>query len=316
VRQKLGAEREFDLDRDHICTNIALMRRLPPLRALEAFIRVVRLGSARSAANELGLSPSALSRRISNLESFTGRKLFSRSGQTMKLTDEGRIFYDAVAPHLESLAAAVESQSENMQLMRLRLGVMPLFGTQRLFPRLNELRKAHPRLHLDIDTSPHLVHRVGDTLDAAITLADQPDPSLYSVQLDHNTVHAIASAELVAELGENPGIEALSQQTFLLHTDMVGSFDAWKTALGLEKLQPAAIDHYDSGQLILEAAAQGMGIAMMHDDHLVRNNDPRLARLFDKSIESPYSYWFLCRPADLEARPVRIFHDWVVEAGL
>ncbi|WP_120078078.1 LysR family transcriptional regulator [Aurantiacibacter odishensis] len=292
------------------------MRRLPPLRALEAFIRVVRLGSARSAATELGLSPSALSRRISNLESFTGRKLFSRSGQTMRLTDEGRAFYDAVAPHLESLAAAVETQSENLQLMRLRLGVMPLFGTQRLFPRLIELRKAHPRLHLDIDTGPHLIDRVGDTLDAAITLTHRPDSSLYSVQLDHNTVHAIASAQLVEEIGENPGIDVLSQQTFLLHTDMVMSFDAWKAALGLEKLQPAAIDHYDSGQIILEAAAQGMGIAMMHDDHLNRINDPRLARIFDKQIESPYSYWFVCRPADLAARPVRIFHDWIVNAGL
>ncbi|MFB0610939.1 LysR substrate-binding domain-containing protein [Aurantiacibacter poecillastricola] len=292
------------------------MRRLPPLRALEAFIRVVRLGSARSAASELGLSPSALSRRISNLESFTGRKLFSRSGQSMKLTDEGRVFYDAVAPHLESLAAAVESQSENLQLLRLRLGVMPLFGTQRLFPRLSELRKAHPRLHLDIDTGPHLVDRVGDTLDAAIALTVQPDASLYSVQLDQNTVHAIASSQLADEIGENPDIEVLSQQTFLLHTDMVMSFDAWKAALGLEKLQPAAIDHYDSGQLILEAAAQGMGIAMMHDDHLKRVNDPRLARLFDAKIDSPYSYWFICRPADLEARPVRIFHDWLVQAGL
>lgn len=292
------------------------MRRLPPLRALEAFIRVVRLGSARSAASELGLSPSALSRRISNLESFTGRKLFSRSGQTMKLTDEGRVFYDAVAPHLESLAAAVESQSENLRLMRLRLGVMPLFGTQRLFPRLSELRKAHPRLHLDIDTGPHLIDRVGDTLDAAITLTAKPDPSLYSVQLDHNTVHAIASADMVAEIGENPSLEELSDQTFLLHTDMVLSFEAWKAALGLEKLQPAAIDHYDSGQLILEASAQGMGIALMHDDHLNRINDPRLARLFDVEIESPYSYWFICRPADLEARPVKIFHDWLVNAGL
>ncbi|GAA5052442.1 transcriptional regulator GcvA [Erythrobacter westpacificensis] len=292
------------------------MRRLPPLRALEAFIRVVRLGSARSAATELGLSPSALSRRISNLESFTGRKLFSRSGQTMRLTDEGRAFYDAVAPHLESLAAAVETQSENLQLMRLRLGVMPLFGTQRLFPRLIELRKAHPRLHLDIDTGPHLIDRVGDTLDAAITLTHRPDPSLYSVQLDQNTVHAIASAQLAEEMGENPGIDVLSKQTFLLHTDMVMSFDAWKAALGLEKLQPAAIDHYDSGQIILEAAAQGMGIAMMHDDHLNRINDPRLARIYDKQIESPYSYWFVCRQADLAARPVRIFHDWIVNAGL
>ena len=292
------------------------MRRLPPLRSLEAFIRVVRLGSARSAASELGLSPSALSRRISNLEGFTGRKLFSRSGQSMKLTDEGRHFYDAVAPHLEALAAAVESESETLQVQRLRLGVMPLFGTQRLFPRLSELRKSHPRLHLDIDTGPHLIDRVGDTLDAAITLTDRPDPSLYSVQLDENTVHAIANVDLADQLGSTPDVARLKSQTFLLHTDMVASFDAWKRALGLEKLRPAAIDHYDSGQLILEAAAQGLGIAVMHDDHLARLNDPRLTRLYDVEIASPYSYWFLCRPADLEARPVRIFHDWLVSAGL
>ena len=292
------------------------MRRLPPLRSLEAFIRVVRLGSARSAATELGLSPSALSRRISNLEGFTGRKLFSRSGQSMKLTDEGRHFYDAVAPHLEALAAAVETESETLQVQRLRLGVMPLFGTQRLFPRLSELRKSHPRLHLDIDTGPHLIDRVGDTLDAAITLTDRPDPSLYSVQLDENTVHAIANVDLAAQLGDTPDVARLKRQTFLLHTDMVASFDAWKRALGLQKLRPAAIDHYDSGQLILEAAAQGLGIAVMHDDHLARLNDPRLTRLYDVEIASPYSYWFLCRPADLEARPVRIFHDWLVSAGL
>ncbi len=292
------------------------MRRLPPLRALEAFVRVVRLGSARAAASELGLSPSALSRRVTNLEDFTGRKLFSRSGQAMKLTDEGRMFYDAVAPHLEALAASVEAQSENLQLLRLRLGVMPLFGTQRLFPRLPELRRLHPRLHLDIDTGPHLIDRVGDTLDAAITLTTKPDPSFHAVQLDHNTIHAICNKQLAEELGDEPDLEALEKQTFLLHNDMTLSFDAWKKALGFEKLQPAAIDHYDSGQLILEAAAQGLGIALMHDDHMLRNNDPRLAKLYDVHVESPHSYWFICRPADLEARPVRIFHDWLVSAGL
>ena len=292
------------------------MRTLPPLRALEAFIRTVRLGSARAAANELGLSPSALSRRIGNLENFTGRKLFSRSGQTMRLTDEGRTFYEAVAPHLEALAAAVESESENLQVQRLRLGVMPLFGTQRLFPRLGELRARHPRLHLDIDTGPHLIDRVGDTLDAAITLTTDPDPGLYSVQLDQNTIHAIANTQLVAELGETPDAKALAKQTFLVHTDMPQSFEAWKAALGISGMQPAAVDHYDSGQLILEAAAQKIGIAIMHDDHLKRNKDPRLAKLYDQSVASPYSYWFICRPADLEARPVKIFHDWLVQAGL
>src|SRR5690606_19530039 len=164
---------------------------LPPLRALEAFVRVVRLGSARAAAAELGLSPSALSRRIGGLEEFTGRKLFSRSGQAMRLTDEGRQFYDSVAPHLEALAIAVEAQSENLQLLRLRLGVLPLFGTQRLFPRLPELRERHPRLHIDIDTGPHLIDRVGDTLDAAILLTTDPGPHLHSVRLDRNKVPAI-----------------------------------------------------------------------------------------------------------------------------
>lgn len=293
------------------------MRRLPPLRALEAFVRTVRLGSARAAADELGLSASALSRRIGNLEEFTGKKLFSRSGQAMRLSDDGRNFYDAIAPHLEALAMAVETQSENLQLMRLRLGVLPLFGTQRLFPRLPELRALHPRLHIDIDTGPHLIDRVGDTLDAVIGLMTDPEPSLHQVQLDQNTLHAMCSRALADKIGPRPGVEALSEQTFLLHTDMPLSFDAWKAALGLQALQPAAIDNYDSGQLILEAAAQGLGVAMMHDDHLKRNNDPRLAKLYDgEVVASPYSYWFVCRPVDLENRPVRLFRDWLVEAGL
>lgn len=279
-------------------------------------MRTVRLGSARAAATEIGLSPSALSRRINSLEDFTGRKLFSRSGQTMKLTDEGRTFYDTIAPAFDALATAVENQSENLQLLRLRLGVLPLFGTQRLFPRLPELRKLHPRLHIDIDTGPHLMDRVGDTLDAAILLTTRPGSSYHAVQLDQNTVHAICSGELAAQLGQDPAIEALEQQTFLIHSDLPQSFDAWKAAVGMPGLQPQAIDHYDSGQLILEAAAQGLGIAMMHDDHLKRANDPRLAHLFDVKVQSPYSYWFVCRPADLENRPVRIFHEWLVGAGL
>jgi len=279
-------------------------------------VRTVRLGSARAAADELGLSPSALSRRIGNLEEFTGKKLFSRNGQTMRLTDEGRNFYDAVAPHLETLAAAVEAQSENLQLLRLRLGVTPLCGTQRRFPRLPELRQRHPRLHIDIDTGPQPLSRVGDTLDAAIVISTDPGPGLHKVRLDHNTVHAISSKSLVERIGSEPSIEALAEQTFLVHTDMPLSFDAWKAALGMRGLQPMAIDHYDSGQLILEAAAQGLGIAIMHDDHIARNNDPRLAKIYDVQVESPYSYWFVCRTIDLEMRPLRLFHEWLVEARL
>jgi LysR family glycine cleavage system transcriptional activator len=294
---------------------------LPPLRALEAFMRTVRLGSARAAAEEIGLSPSALSRRITNLEEFVGKKLFTRARQSMQLTDEGQAFYEAVNPHLESLARAVESQSDNISLLRLRLGVLPMFGSQRLFPRLGELRKRHPLLHIDIDTAPHLEGRVGDTLDAAIILSRGPDTNLHAVRLDHNLVHAICSKDIARAVTDDVHADQidpdrLAKQTFLIHNELPESFRAWKQAHRLEDMEPAAIDHYDSGQLMLEAAAQGLGIAIMHDDHLRRAGDSRLTNLGSIEVESPYSYWFVCKPTALEARPVRIFHDWLVRAEL
>jgi len=279
-------------------------------------VRVVRLGSAKAAASELALSPSALSRRVAALEDFTGKRLFTRQHQAMKLTEEGQAFYNVVGPKLEELAEAVESQIDRGQVLRLHLGVPTLFGGQRLFPRLPELRKLHPRLHIDIDTGAHLEDRVGDTLDAAIILAKEPDPNFYRIQLDHNKVYGIVSRGLAEEIGSAPDVETLSKQTILIHNDLFDSFEAWKTAIGMPQLEPASIDRFDSGQLVLEAAAQGLGIAIMHDDHFRRSHDNRLARLFDIDVESPYRYWFVCRPKALETRPVRIFHEWLLQAGL
>lgn len=291
-------------------------RRLPPLRALEAFVRTVRGGSARAAADELGLSPSALSRRIGNLETFVGKRLFTRARQSMSLTDEGQAFYEAINPHLEALARAVENQSENFSLLRLHLGVLPLFGSQRLFPKLAELRRSHPLLHIDIDTGAHLEDRVGDTLDAAIILSRGPSRGLHAVRLDHNMVRAIGNRAIASSMGSAPDRATLQRQTFLVHNELPESFVAWTAEIGMPDLEPAAIDHFDSGQLMLEAAAQGLGIAIMHDDHVRRAHDDRLAQVFDIAVESPYSYWFVCKPAALEERPVRIFHDWLVQAGL
>jgi LysR family glycine cleavage system transcriptional activator len=97
---------------------------------------------------------------------------------------------------------------------------------------------------------------------------------------------------------------------------MTRAFDQWKKAVGLPDLQPANIDHLDSGPLMLEAAAQGLGIAIMHGGHFSDANDPRLVRLFDHDVDSPYSYWFVCRKRDKKNRAVRVFHDWVIKAGL
>jgi LysR family transcriptional regulator, glycine cleavage system transcriptional activator len=199
----------------------------------------------------------------------------------------------------------------------LRLAVMPLFATQRLFPHLGALRQRHPQLHIDIETTPHAVARLGEGLDAAIVLSKDIDPVLYAHELDHDEVYLIGRKDLAdsPKALKSPG--DLAQHTVLLHRDMGQAFDAWKEAVGLPELQPLAIDNYDSGQLMLEAAAQGLGVAVMHASHFNEAGDARLVRLFPETrVESPYRYYFVCRPRALQTRAVRIFRDWLVGADI
>ncbi|GAO40172.1 putative LysR family transcriptional regulator [Sphingomonas changbaiensis NBRC 104936] len=287
------------------------MRRLPPLTAIEAFVQVARLGSIKIAAEELALSSPALSRRIQALERFLGRALFDRAPGAMRLNGDGEKLLDAIAPHINGLTDAIEDLTTEGNVLRLRLGVLPLFASQQIFPHLAELRALHPELHLDIDTGGHALARLGDGLDAAIVLARDIDPALYACRLDRNRVLAIAAKSLAKGPGAITRPADLARTTVFLHRDMPETFEAFCQALGIAGLEPLAIDHFDSGQLILEAAAQGLGVAFMHESHFENAHDDRLVRLFDVQVDSPYSYWFACRPRALESRAVRLFRDWL-----
>ncbi len=290
------------------------MRRLPPLSAVEAFVHVARLGSVKAAAEELSLSSPALTRRIQALERFVGHPLFERRHQAVTLNPDGeRLLSEVVAP-LDALALAMERGSGNSEMMRLRLAVPSLFASQRLMPNLPTLRAQHPDLHIDIDTGANRIARLDDGLDAAIAITTEVDPNLYSRRIDSNCVIAIGSREIQQgpQAIRNPA--QLADATIFLHRDMPETFTYWREAIGIPDLQPAAIDHFDSGQLILDAAAQGLGVAFMLESHLAGSSDDRLVRLFDHRVESPYSYWFACRRSSLSRRPVRIFHDWLFES--
>jgi len=289
------------------------MRRLPPLGAIEAFVQVARLGSVKAAAEDLALSAPALSRRVQSLERFVGRSLFARRHQAMVLNDDGERLLGQLAPVLDQLSDAVEAMTSGTELLRLRLGVLPLFASQRLFPKLGALREAHPELHLDIDTAAHGIARLGEGLDAVIALARDIDPTLYAKRLDRNSVYVIGARSLLDGPDPVTRPEQLSRLTVLLHRDMPDNFAAWRQRAGLGEVEPLAVDQFDSGALMLEAAAQGLGVAFMMASHLDDANDPRLVRLFDVEVESPYSYWFVCRPRALQQKPVRVFHDWLVE---
>jgi LysR family glycine cleavage system transcriptional activator len=287
------------------------MRRLPPLTAIEAFVQVARLGSVKAAAEALSLSSPALSRRIQSLERHIGTPLFERRHQAINLNGDGERLLEEIGPSIDALALAIERAAGDGDLMRLRLAVPSLFASQRLMPALPDLRKLHPDLHIDLDTAAHRLARLDDGLDAAIVIAADVDPNLYSRRIDSNRMVAIASREFKEGPNAIAHPSELSRATVLVHRDMPETFTYWREAVGLPDLQPAAIDIFDAGQLILDAAAQGLGVALMLDSHLSASRDERLVQLFDLWVESPYSYWFACRRSALARRPVRLFHDWL-----
>ena len=285
------------------------MKRLPPLTAVEAFVQTARLGSIKAAAESLSLSSPALSRRVQAMERFVGRPLFERRHQAILLNPDGEQLLLEIGPALEELGHAMERASGHKELMRLKLAVLPLFASHRLMPRLGELRALQPDLHVELDTRPHAITRLDEGLDAAIALAKEVDDSLYSVKLGSNRVVAVGGRGM--QKLNDPA--QLKDMTVLLHRDLPEAFDFWLESVGLPGLQPAAIDHFDSGQLILDAAAEGLGVAFMFEMHLEHAHNPKLVRLFDVAAPSPYAYWFACRRAALGRRPVRIFHDWLLE---
>ena len=284
------------------------MRRLPPVGSIQAFVAVARLGTLKAAADALALSSPALTRRIQSLEQFIGAPLFDRQHNSVELNTRGATFLAEIEPHVDALSLAVERVSTPPNSLRVRIAVPSLFASQRLMPALPELRARHPKLTVEVDTAPNRLSLLHEGADAAIVISEEVDERLYSRLLGKGRIAAIGSRQAAIS---DPA--DLRRVPILLHRQMPKLFDAWRKSVGMPDLEPADINYFDAGQLILDAAAGGLGVAFMLDSHLACSVDGRLVQLFNHTAESPYVYWFACLPAALERRPVRIFHDWLFD---
>lgn len=289
------------------------MRRLPPLGSIQAFVQVARLGSIKAAADALALSSPALTRRIQSLEQLLGQPLFDRQHNSVQLNGEGERFLREVGPHIDALGEAVDrvTTSASPGAMRIRIAVPSLFASQRLMPSLRSLRQQHPSLAIDVDTGTNRLSRLGEGLDAAIVIAESIDDRYYSRLIESGRVVPIGARGLVEGPDALRSHDDIARLPILLHRDLPNAFKAWREAIGRPDLEPASVSSYDAGQLILDAAGEGLGIAFMFDGHLSSSSDERLVQVFAERAESPYSYWFACLPGALHRRPVRLFHDWL-----
>ena len=180
-------------------------------------------------------------------------------------------------------------------------------------PALLSLRDEHPNLLIDVDTGANRLGRLGDDVDAVIAIAADIDDRYYARRLERGRVVTVGSKRLQSGVDAIRAPADLERVPILLHRDMPDAFDEWRRRIGLPELTPASVSYYDAGQLILDAAAEGLGIAFMHDSHIAHSSDARLVQMFEETVLSPYAYWYVCPPDALKRRPVSALHDWLFE---
>jgi LysR family transcriptional regulator, glycine cleavage system transcriptional activator len=177
------------------------MRKLPPLGMLRAFEAAARHLSFKAAADELGVTPTAISHQIRQLEQLSGQALFRRSPRPLALTACGARLFPVLKEGLDSFAAAMAGISdETEQPLPLRLTTTNAFAHRWLVPRLPLWQQAHPRIALDVNGTDALIDLRAGEADVAIRYQRHPPSALASHELFRDTFWPVCSPALLAAM--------------------------------------------------------------------------------------------------------------------
>jgi LysR family glycine cleavage system transcriptional activator len=241
-------------------------RRLPPLNALRAFETAARHMNFSRAAEELSVTPGAVSQQIQNLEDYVGAALFKRTPKGLLLTDAAQTALPALREAFDRLGEAASLLTAAVDGRRVTVSAAPSFAAKWLVPRLGRFEAQHPEVDVWLSAGMELVDFASGEVDIAIRYGAGRYPGLEVTKLMAETVLPVASPELLTERPlETP--EDLGHHT-LLHD---GSPDAdescpdwamWLAARGVKGVDGARGPRFNQSSLVIEAAMNGRGVAL------------------------------------------------------
>jgi LysR family glycine cleavage system transcriptional activator len=284
-----------------------------PLNAVRVFEAVARLGGVRSAADELGVTPPAVSHQLAKLEDFLGAPLFVRRGRGLELTEAARDYLVEIGPGLEAISRATVSASQRRSREMLTLAAPPSLISTWLIPHLTDFISRYPEYDLRVIDRMTLDPEERG-IDIAIEYRFEPDPSFISEIFLKDELVALASPEYV---GRN-NIRSLEDLRGLNLIETDRRLTSWKSLLSDFSWAAGQCYLYVSYSLhAFEAASRGLGIALgnkANAAHMV--NEGRLCVPFElvTSVKSPTpSYFLTTMPHKTHIKKVRIFYDWLSE---
>lgn len=287
---------------------------LPSMTALTSFEAAVRHGGFSRAGEAIGLTQSAVSRQIAQLEEWLQTPLFDRVGRRVQLNDAGRAYADELLPALDRIRRATSRMATQRSPSALRIATLPSFGMRWLAPRLPHLSALHPQLVVDFAARSQPFDFAHDEFDAAIHFGtpDEWPGATMDFLFREEAVPVCAPGWLATHPLRQPA-DLLAAPLFS-QSSRRDAWSRWFAAAGVEAgtFPPApAFEHF---LMLAQAAAAGAGVALILS-FLIRPEleSGSLVIPFARPLSSDHAY-YLARPVDAQEHPaLSQFRDWIVD---
>ncbi|MHA6161991.1 LysR substrate-binding domain-containing protein [Pseudomonas sichuanensis] len=276
-----------------------MLKHWPPLNALRGFEAAARLGSFHKAAEALNLTQSAISQQIRSLESYLEQPLFHRTGRSVSLTDAGHDLLSTTQTLLQQLAVGIRRLDQYRKPNQLVVNTTPAFARHWLLPRLADFHQRYPEVDLWLFTSFEVPDMASETIDLAIRddIGAQAECS-FSV-LHQDLLYPACHPDLAA------------QGRTTLHGEREMDWSHWQVEGGEDVGQQGKGLNFSDPGLLLEAAGEGLGIALVSQllaQRLVEQG--RLQALSAQRVRGPA--WSCLVHRDSQDDPqARRFLEWL-----
>jgi DNA-binding transcriptional LysR family regulator len=281
--------------------------RIPPIQCLLTFEALARLRSVTLAADELCVTPSAVSHRVRQLEQILGAKLFGRSD--FSLTTEGSEYLAHVREGLAVLGR-FPGRDTPQRKRKLKVAVTPTFARSMLMPRLRAFIEAYPEVDLTLQVTIPLLDVVAEDADLTIRFGSGRYADVEHLCLMTDEVTPLASPAFLRENGPFDTIEDLLAAKLL--KSPLEPWRTWFLAHGVDAPEPAEGSSFNDIGLMCDAAAQGLGIALVRlklGQPWIENG--ALERLSERNVPSPHAHYLCWRTGTMERWECAAFAEWL-----
>lgn len=294
-----------------------MTRRLPPLNSLRAFEAAARHLSMVRAAEELHVTPGAVSQQVKQLEDLVGQPLFKR-GKALALSDAGRSALPLLSDAFDRLERAAAQLQAGRRDGPLVVSTPPTFAARWLVPRLEDFHAKHPEIELRLSATRRLVDFDLEDVDLAIRFGSGDFRGLRVERLMSETLVPVAAPALAEGIASPADIarRPLIDDEYHSSNRIIPDWETWLISQGVAIEAPLRILHFGESNLVIQAATAGLGIALVWRSLVAEEMKAgRLVQLLDQATDTRMAYHLVMPPSRFGLPKVAAFREWLLETA-